>query len=239
MLQGSIRAMSLQTDATRAAQSRTSAHNNRRGREQGGEAPLVCLQRVPCHEEPKHAYSVFFLKEQPSVNRALPPVGWHSIRAQLQGRGAVAAQRCTRRPPSSHEPAADNNGRGVAEHRRDVKAARAAHVHEEAVRALQPTRGGRRGGKWHGRTRRVSVRLRASHLYQALLLVASLLGLRVRVKQVANTLQKDTHTAGGTSQQPRAVRTTPARRQESRDEPSLHRTAEHEWRDRTPRGGYP
>ena len=30
------------------------------------------------------AYSVFFLKEQPSVNRAFPPVGWQSMSAQLQ-----------------------------------------------------------------------------------------------------------------------------------------------------------
>ena len=85
----------------------------------------------------QHCYSVFFLNEQPSVNRALPPVGWHSIKAQLQVQEVNAQAAQKKRQNKNNKPAANNNGGGVAKHRCDVKASRAAHVHEEAVGSLQ------------------------------------------------------------------------------------------------------
>merc|ERR1719231_8880 len=42
-------------------------------------------------EAPVSAYSTFFRKEQPSVKRAIPPVGWQSIALQLPQRTTVCA----------------------------------------------------------------------------------------------------------------------------------------------------
>ena len=136
--------------------------------------PLV----PPAHSTLRHyglccVARTFFRNEQPSVRRALPPVGWHSTVEQPLQMTTVCAwlntvvlresQRGTQRPLSFGGECASGGGAAAGEcawvlllARAHVEATGALHVHEEGV----------------------------GRLHEALELVAALLKLTRRMQQV-------------------------------------------------------
>jgi hypothetical protein len=98
-------------------------------------------------------YSTFRRKEQPSVKRALPPVGWHSTVEQaaqnttveawlnmvvLHERATTTSSAAGRRgcSPIKQQPAAGSTSGCATIRCAHLEAARALDVHEEAVRLL-------------------------------------------------------------------------------------------------------